>query len=138
MQHHDRVVQVSLSESGQWIATGDTSGMVRLWEMPSGRPVGPPLQLERRIHSLQFTSDDAGLLISDGPDRFISFEFPGEIETAPGREQLWFRAKAFACAELNRQEYLTSLGLEEWLDLVKRVDPGMVLEPQRRRHDFDD
>jgi WD40 repeat protein/tetratricopeptide (TPR) repeat protein/tRNA A-37 threonylcarbamoyl transferase component Bud32 len=51
------------SPDGRWLAAPDSEGLtVRLWEVPSGNPVGQPLRHRLRVEHLAFSPDGRYLL----------------------------------------------------------------------------
>lgn len=49
--------QAAFSRDGTLIATAHTSGQVRIWEVATGKPLGPPLEHAARVVSLAFSPD---------------------------------------------------------------------------------
>ncbi len=62
-----RVFAMALSPDGTLLATGDASGAVRLWDLPTGTPLARLVGHEHMIFSLDFSPDGHGL-ITGGPD----------------------------------------------------------------------
>ena len=56
--HAGPVTSVAFSPDGKTLASGNTDGTIRMWDMASGRPIGqPPHRPPRRHLSVAFSPD---------------------------------------------------------------------------------
>jgi WD40 repeat protein/tRNA A-37 threonylcarbamoyl transferase component Bud32 len=60
--HKFRIAAVAFAPRGELALTGDDSGVVGLWKLPSGEAVGPPLVHKTRIEAAVFSPDGARVL----------------------------------------------------------------------------
>ena len=56
---------LALSRDGRWLAAGDSRGVLRLWEMPSGDLVYEAPQFEERIADLAFVGAESDFVAID-------------------------------------------------------------------------
>jgi WD40 repeat protein len=61
---------VAFSGDGKWLASGDESGEVRVWDAAGGRPVGQFKGHAMRVMALAF-SPDGKTLLSGAADRTV-------------------------------------------------------------------
>lgn len=67
VQTHAYMTAITFSPDGQILATGDSYGMIRLWQVADGQQLKLILAHQAWVHSLAFSSDGR-LLISGGSD----------------------------------------------------------------------
>lgn len=63
MRHAIPITRVAIDGPGRLIASSD-AGEIRLWRIPSGEPVGPPIKNERLVRSLEFNREGTRLLVA--------------------------------------------------------------------------
>ncbi len=61
-----RIMAVVFSPNGDFLATGDIDGKVRIWNSLTGQPIGPPLLHKSAVTQLRFSPDSRKLLASGG------------------------------------------------------------------------
>jgi WD40 repeat protein len=66
--HQDRVFTPSFSADGRIMATASGFNTVRLWALPSGRPLGRPLRTEHAIGHISLSPDGRRLALTRPPD----------------------------------------------------------------------
>src|SRR5262249_52970026 len=67
---HPRLLTARFSRTGRWLATAGADGVVRLWEMPSGRPGAPiwhGLPFEVPVEAVDFSPDEE-TVVTGGAD----------------------------------------------------------------------
>jgi WD40 repeat protein len=69
--------RAAFSPDGRLLATGDPDGVIRVWDVASGRPAGPPLRHPCEVASLAFRPDGRVLLAGYAAVRGTS-RFSGE------------------------------------------------------------
>jgi WD40 repeat protein/tRNA A-37 threonylcarbamoyl transferase component Bud32 len=55
--HHDKIKAVAFSPDGQTLLTGSWDQTARLWEVASGKPLGPPLPHYDKVEAVAFAAE---------------------------------------------------------------------------------
>jgi WD40 repeat protein len=66
MPHGGQTLNADFSHDGSKLVTRSTDSFARLWEVPSGKAFGPPLQHGSEVTNAEFTADDAYLVTRTG------------------------------------------------------------------------
>jgi WD40 repeat protein len=61
--HRNYLLTPGLSADGRLMATADLDGIVRLWSLPAGRPVGAPLRFPDGVYDAQLSPDGRRLAL---------------------------------------------------------------------------
>jgi serine/threonine protein kinase/WD40 repeat protein len=77
--HEDRVTALAIHPDLRWIASGDTGGLLRLWEVSSGRSLGEMRGHSSQVFSLDF-HPDGSRLVSGSNDKTLRLWDPSTLE----------------------------------------------------------
>ena len=55
--HHTYILSPGFSADGRLLVTAEVDGIVRLWSLPGGRPLGPPLRFRDGVYDAQLSPD---------------------------------------------------------------------------------
>lgn len=65
IRHHDgNIERLEVNPQGDAVAVVDSNGLVRVWSLPAGRPLTPPLRLEEPIASLTWDHNGRRLAVA--------------------------------------------------------------------------
>ena len=76
--HTDEIMRLSFGADGKLLASAGRDRTARLWRLPSGEPLGPPLQHEAAVHRVLLSDDSRRLLTSTDAE---AFEYDCVIQT---------------------------------------------------------
>jgi hypothetical protein len=57
-RHADQILDFAVSHDGSFFVTGSFDGTARLWDVATGKPLGPPLLHPRRVTRVMLSADD--------------------------------------------------------------------------------
>jgi WD40 repeat protein len=117
--HENSVNALAFSPDGKLLATACNGGPTRLWDLGSGRPVGPAFRPGHTVRRLSFRPDGKVLAIgseTDGNAYFVPV--PGSIKGDLGHLRVWV-------------EVLTGMELTEG-DIILPLSPEALAERRRQ------
>src|SRR5262249_22527499 len=113
------VQAAGLSPNGQWLAAAGTDHILRVWDVATGKTIGPPLPHSDSIHKIRFSPDGRQLATTCNDGFLRLWKIAAPLQDSPERIRL--------AVELAGERTLGSFG--EVLELVD----AKALEQRRRR-----
>jgi WD40 repeat protein/predicted Ser/Thr protein kinase len=84
----DRVRSLALHPTGRWLASGDASGAVHIWDAPSGQLYPSARQSwlahQGNVHALLWSPDGSQLISAGGDGNVMSWQLSDALGDAPG------------------------------------------------------
>jgi WD40 repeat protein len=120
---------VAFSPDGKTVLTASYDGTVQLWDVATGKPIGPPWQHPIFCHLVRFSPDGRSALTLTGGDvgRNIArlWKIPTPVEGDPERLALW--VQSLTGMELDSGDAARALDNAAWQerqrDLQQRGGP---------------
>jgi WD40 repeat protein len=115
-RHRALIGAAAVDPQGRWLATGDSSGEVRLWDLMNGGPPAVLAETDRRpVTDLEFSPDGKWLISSSemGFDEFDN-EYEGEV---------WLRYVTSGLLNFAEENVWRNLSCVEWMEYVGSETP---------------
>jgi WD40 repeat protein len=129
-RHPVPIGAAAVDPQGRWLATGDTSGEVRLWDLVNGGPPAVLAETDRRpVTDLEFGPDGNWLIFSSemGFDEFDN-EYEGEV---------WLRYVTSGLLNFAEENVWRNLSCDEWMEYVGSETPyRRTFDSAPLPHDF--
>jgi len=87
---------VAISPDGKMLLTGTDQGRYgesRLWDVVTGKPIGPPIQHQAGLGVLTFNPDGKTVLILRNDGTLVLWEVPAPLSGEPSRITLWVQVE---------------------------------------------
>jgi WD40 repeat protein/tRNA A-37 threonylcarbamoyl transferase component Bud32 len=134
-RHVHQIRSMAFSPDGKSVLTGGDDRTARLWEVPTGRPLGKPLCHEDWIMTVAYSPDGKTVLTGGHDNTARLWEAPvGKPLGAPLRHDGWVVAAAF---HPQGKAILTGSGYQEGREATARlweVATGKPLGPPIQHH----
>jgi WD40 repeat protein len=114
----DKVQAVAVSRHGRLFATGTKAHEARLWDVESGRPVGPPLRHAEEVHSLGVTADGHYLFSGSWDGTVRRWPIPSAKTGSLDELRLWL--EIHNGQRMDASDDITTLTMEEWEAQVRK------------------
>ncbi len=113
---------------GGLVAAGFEDGAVRLADLATNQPVGPPRFLRHAVHQVAFTSDGRTVVAIDGQGEFRSWPVPQPLQDS-SLEDLTLRIEARTGLHMETSLATSRLGATAWsqrLEQLRNLDRTAV------------
>src|SRR5262249_16734037 len=84
----------------------------RLWDVATGKPLGPPLRHAEKIQAVAFSPDGATVLTGSQDGYIRRWNVPGTAEGPPGRVVLW--VQGITGMQLDRADLVEPMDFQGW------------------------
>jgi tetratricopeptide (TPR) repeat protein len=112
---------VAFSPDGRLALTGSEDDTARLWEVATGKPVGPPFQHRARVRVAAFRPDGRHVLTCGDDNRMRLWDMPHAAAGDP--EQVKFWVNALTGLELDEAGGVRVLDAAIWKERRQRLGP---------------
>jgi WD40 repeat protein len=123
----DSVLGLAFSPDGSRLATGDSVGEIRFWDVATGRPVGGPVEVDGRVHRMAWSPAGAPVAVvtTDGAVTLVD-PGTGEVVGRPATRT----GSAVRSVAFDRNGTSLALGdVDGTIDRFDLVEGGRLGEP---------
>jgi WD40 repeat protein len=120
--HHDKIPAVAFSPDGGMVLTGSLDRSARLWDVATGKPLGPPLPHRDGVTSVAFLPKGKGLVAGCGDGTVQFWPLPTPLDGTPAQVELVIQV--LTGMELDQRGAPRLLKVEEWRQRHRRLPPS--------------